>query len=67
MLCSSGFGRSPTAIRPRLTEASGVTALLEQEFGIDMPLFLYLSRHADEERAFGLLDHPQTEALALPA
>jgi len=48
-----------------LGETSGVPDLFEQEFGIDMPLFLHISRRAADDRPFRL-EHPEAEALVLP-
>ena len=48
-----------------LGEATGISTLFEQEFGIDMPLFLHISRRAADDRAFRL-EHPDAEALVLP-
>lgn len=58
-----GLGRALRACG--LGEASGVSTLFEQEFGIDMPLFLHISRRAADDRAFRL-EHPEAEALVLP-
>jgi len=51
-----GLGRAIRACG--LGEATGVSALFEQEFGIDMPLFLPISRRAADDRAFRL-EHPE--------
>jgi hypothetical protein len=48
-----------------LGETAGVSALFEQEFGIDIPLFLHISRRAADDRLFRL-EHPEAEALVLP-
>lgn len=48
-----------------LGETPGVKALFEQEFGIDIPLFLHISRRAADDRLFRL-EHPEAEALVLP-
>ncbi|MFN6134309.1 MAG: hypothetical protein ACK46L_15650 [Synechococcaceae cyanobacterium] len=48
-----------------LGETSGVPDLFEQEFGIDMPLFLHISCRAADDRAFRL-EHPEDKALVLP-
>ena len=48
-----------------LGETPGVSALFEQEFGIDIPLFLHISRRAADDRLFRL-EHPEAEALVLP-
>ena len=48
-----------------LSETPGVSALFEQEFGIDIPLFLHISRRAADDRLFRL-KHPEAEALVLP-
>ena len=48
-----------------LGETPGVKALFEQEFGIDIPLFLHISRRAADDRLFRL-KHPEAEALILP-
>ena len=48
-----------------LAETTGVLALFEQEFGIDMPLFLLTCRRAADDRLFRL-EHPEAEALVLP-
>jgi AraC-like DNA-binding protein len=58
-----GLGRAIRACG--LGAATGVSALFEKEFGIDMPLFLHISRRAADDRAFRL-EHPQAEALVLP-
>jgi hypothetical protein len=42
-----------------------VLALFEQEFGIEMPLFLLTSRRAADDRLFRL-EHPEAEELVLP-
>lgn len=44
----------------------GVVQLFEQEFGIDMPLFLLTCRRADDDRRFRRL-HPEPSALTLPS
>lgn len=49
-----------------LGETAHVSDLFEQEFGIDMPLFLQISRRAADDRAFRL-QHPEAAALVLPA
>lgn len=48
-----------------LGDTIGVLALFEQEFGIDMPLFLRTCRRAADDRLFRE-QHPQREALVLP-
>jgi AraC-like DNA-binding protein len=48
-----------------LSETPGVSTLFEQEFGIDIPLFLHISRRAADDRQFRL-EHPEAEALVLP-
>ena len=48
-----------------LAETTGVLALFEQEFGIDMPLFLLTCRRAADDRLFRL-EHPEADALVLP-
>ncbi len=48
-----------------LAETTGVLALFEQEFGIDMPLFLHTCRRAADDRLFRL-EHPDADALVLP-
>lgn len=48
-----------------LAETAGVLALFEEEFGIDMPLFLLTCRRASDDRLFRLR-HPDAEALVLP-
>lgn len=48
-----------------LGETSGVVALFEQEFGMEMPLFLYTCRRAADDRQFRQ-EHPEPEALVLP-
>jgi len=58
-----GLGR---AIRVcGLGDTPGVKALFEQEFGIDIPLFLHISRRAADDRQFRLVN-PEAEALVLP-
>jgi methylphosphotriester-DNA--protein-cysteine methyltransferase len=47
-----------------LGQTAGVLALFEEEFGIDMPLFLLTSRRAADDRLFRL-QHPEAEALVL--
>jgi methylphosphotriester-DNA--protein-cysteine methyltransferase len=49
-----------------LAETTGVLALFEQEFGIDMPLFLLTCRRAADDRLFRL-EHPEAEELVLPS
>ena len=58
-----GLGRAICACG--LEETTGISELFEQEFGIDMPLFLHISRLAADDRAFRL-QHPEAEALILP-
>ncbi|MFN5117252.1 MAG: hypothetical protein ACK5JJ_04030 [Cyanobacteriota bacterium] len=58
-----GLGRAIRACG--LGETLGVSALFEQEFGIDIPLFLHISRRAADDRLFRL-EHPEAEALVLP-
>jgi methylphosphotriester-DNA--protein-cysteine methyltransferase len=58
-----GLGRAIRACG--LGGTSGVLALFEQEFGIDMPLFLLTCRRAADDRRFRLR-HPEPEALVLP-
>lgn len=48
-----------------LAETTGLLALFEQEFGIDMPLFLLICRCAADDRLFRLAN-PEAEALVLP-
>ena len=48
-----------------LAETTGVLALFEQAFGIDMPLFLLTCRRAADDRLFRL-EHPEAESLVLP-
>ena len=48
-----------------LAETTGVLALFEQEFGIDMPLFLLTCRRAADDWLFRL-EHPEADALVLP-
>jgi transcriptional regulator GlxA family with amidase domain len=48
-----------------LGQTAGVLTLFEQEFGIDMPLFLLTCRRAADDRLFRLR-HPEAEALVLP-
>lgn len=48
-----------------LGQTTGVIALFEQEFGIDMPLFLLTCRRAAEDRMFRHA-HPEAAALVLP-
>jgi|GEM_PF-3119782 methylphosphotriester-DNA--protein-cysteine methyltransferase len=47
-----------------LAQTAGVLMLFEQEFGIDMPLFLLTCRRAADDRLFRL-HHPEPEALVL--
>jgi methylphosphotriester-DNA--protein-cysteine methyltransferase len=49
-----------------LGQTQGVVALFEQEFGIDMPLFLLTCRRAADDRLFRQL-HPEAAALVLPS
>ena len=49
-----------------LAETNEVLALFEQEFGIDMPLFLLTCRRAADDRLFRL-EHPEAEELVLPS
>ena len=49
-----------------LSQTQGVVALFEQAFGIEMPLFLRTCRRAADDRSFRK-DHPDAEALVLPA
>jgi methylphosphotriester-DNA--protein-cysteine methyltransferase len=58
-----GLGRAIRACG--LAETTGVLALFEQEFGIDMPLFLLTCRRAADDRLFRL-EHPEAESLVLP-
>ncbi len=58
-----GLGRAIRACG--LAETTGVLALFEQEFGIDLPLFQLTCRRAADDRLFRL-EHPETEALVLP-
>lgn len=58
-----GLGRAIRACG--LAETVGVLALFEQEFGIEMPLFLLTCRRAADDRLFRL-QHPEAEALVLP-
>jgi methylphosphotriester-DNA--protein-cysteine methyltransferase len=48
-----------------LSETPGVSELFEQEFGIDIPLFLHFSCRAADDRLFRLA-HPEADALVLP-
>jgi methylphosphotriester-DNA--protein-cysteine methyltransferase len=48
-----------------LGHTAGVLTLFEEEFGIDMPLFLLTCRRAADDRLFRL-QHPEAEALVLP-
>lgn len=48
-----------------LGQTTGVLALFEEEFGIDMPLFLLTCRRAADDRLFRR-KHPEAEALVLP-
>lgn len=57
-----GLGRAIRACG--LGETAGVPALFEQEFGIEMPLFLHISRRAADDR-LSRLEHPEAEALVL--
>ena len=41
-----------------------MVALIDQEFGIAMPLFLLTCRHAADDRLFRL-EHPEANALVL--
>ena len=41
-----------------------MVALINQEFGIAMPLFLLTCRHAADDRLFRL-EHPEANALVL--
>ncbi len=59
-----GLGRAIRACG--LGETHAVSALFEQEFGIDIPLFLHISRRADDDRLFRL-EHPEAEALVVSA
>lgn len=59
-----GLGRAIRACG--LGETASVSDLFEQEFGIDMPLFLHISRRAADDRAFRR-KHPEAAALVLPA
>ena len=47
-----------------LGQTTGVVALFEQTFGIEMPLFLRTCRRAADDRLFRK-DHPNAEALVL--
>lgn len=47
-----------------LGDTEDVVRLFEQEFGIDMPLFLLTCRRAADDRLFRL-HHPEPEALVL--
>lgn len=47
-----------------LGQTTGVVALFEQTFGIEMPLFLLTSRRAADDRLFRK-QHPEPEALVL--
>lgn len=58
-----GVGRAIHACG--LAETQGVPDLFEQEFGIDLPLFLHISRRAADDRLFRL-QHPEADALVLP-
>ena len=57
-----GLGRAIEACG--LGQTTGVVALFEQTFGIDMPLFLLTSRRAADDRLFRQ-DHPEPEALVV--
>ena len=59
-------GPGPATCACGLGETASVSDLFEQEFGIDMPLFLHISRRAADGRAFRL-EHPEADALVLPA
>lgn len=59
-----GLGRAIQACG--LGQTQGVVALFEQEFGIDMPLFLLTCRRAADDRLFRKL-HPEAAALVLPS
>lgn len=48
-----------------LGQTTGVLALFEQEFGIEMPLFLLTCRRAADDRLFRQ-EHPDAAALVLP-
>jgi methylphosphotriester-DNA--protein-cysteine methyltransferase len=48
-----------------LGQTQGVVALFEQEFGIEMPLFMLTCRRAADDRLFRRL-HPEPQALVLP-
>ncbi|MFM7311558.1 MAG: hypothetical protein ACKO0M_00015 [Cyanobium sp.] len=48
-----------------LGETRGVVELFEQEFGIEMPLFLLTCRRAADDRQYRQL-HPEPEALIVP-
>lgn len=58
-----GLGRAIRACG--LGQTTGVLALFEEEFGIDMPLFLLTCRRAADDRLFRL-QHPEADALVLP-
>ncbi len=58
-----GLGRAIRACG--LGQTAGVLTLFEQEFGIDMTLFLLTCRRAADDRLFRL-QHPETAALVLP-
>ena len=47
-----------------LSKTKGVVALFEQDFGIEMPLFLLTCRRASDDRLFRK-QHPDPEALVL--
>lgn len=59
-------GLGPAIRACGLGETANVSELFEQEFSIDMLLFLQISRRAADDRAFRLT-HPEAEALVLPA
>ncbi|MCS5690581.1 hypothetical protein NZK33_01095 [Cyanobium sp. FGCU-6] len=58
-----GLGRAIRACG--LGQTAGVLTLFEQEFGIDMTLFLLTCRRAADDRLFRL-QHPEAAALVLP-
>ena len=49
-----------------LSQTTGVVALFEEAFGIEMPLFMRTCRRAADDRLFRK-DHPNADALVLSA
>ena len=58
-----GLGRAIQACG--LSSTTGVVALFEQTFGIEMPVFLLTCRRAADDREFRR-EHPEPAALVLP-